>query len=406
LLVKYAGKDQQPSDNLFLSGIPNGLDVEAFKQMFTDMGFTVQQARIINDTLGTGFSAGMVRLGDLAEAAACIEHLHGQTINLPVSQSGGGGSSWSGSSWNAQSSQKGKGSGSLWGAPPGKAWDSGGWGKGCKNGKGGKDGKGWDSGWNDKGTKGFGKAPPGFGKASAGFGKAGAEFGKAGAGFGKSVAGKSRATEAPLEVVYNGKDHIPSDNLYIKNLPGALDKDSLAELFSQQGFTVQRSRIIQDNTTGAAFAAMVQVGSQQEAEMAILQLNGKHIDLGKEVKPLRLKFSGREEPPTPSENLFISGVPSSMDDATLTQLFLQQGFTVQRAKIIPDQWGTGFSAAMVSLGSIEEAQSAINTLSGQVIDLSGALGAGGGGAAPEAIADVAAWNGGASQDAAMNWEGQ
>ena len=43
------------------SGIPNGIDVDAFKQIFVDMGFTVQQVRIIQDTMGTGFSAGTSR---------------------------------------------------------------------------------------------------------------------------------------------------------------------------------------------------------------------------------------------------------------------------------------------------------------------------------------------------------
>merc|ERR1711924_444301 len=79
---------------------------------------------------------------------------------------------------------------------------------------------------------------------------------------------------------------------------------------------------------------------------------------------LNLKYAGAGN--QPSDNLYITGLPSpQVEQETLNNLFSGLHLTVVRSKIIPDTKGLGCSAAMVQLGSVEEAQAAIDVLQGQ-----------------------------------------
>lgn len=339
LLVKYAGKEEMQSDNCYIAGIPNGIGQEGLGEIFRAAGCTVKRTRIMHDAMGTGFSAGMVQLGSAQEAEHAIAALKGQIVEIEVSADGseggpGGMKGGGGGGWGGGKGDKG-----------GKAWggDKGG-GKGWGGDKGGGFGWGaepaWDGGgggWDSKG-KGCGK---GGGKASG-----------------------------MLNVVYNGRDHSPNDNIYITGLPASVTQQALRDVLVAYGLNVARIKVINDNRDPTLiFAVIVQMGSQEEAAAAIQALHGQKCDdvFKVQPKPLMVKYSGREE--QPSENLYITGLPSAVDDTTLGQIFVQSGFTVVRAKIIQDSWGTGYSAGMVTVGSQEEAAAAITALTGQVVEL-------------------------------------
>jgi hypothetical protein len=198
-----------------------------------------------------------------------------------------------------------------------------------------------------------------------------------------------------LLVKYAGDGVTPSDNLYISGLPGTITQEALMSLFQGLGLMVQRSRIIPDTRGTGRGAAMVQVGSLEEAASAIVQLNGQIVEgaeggaaAAQAVPPqtlssaptgqivraptpatpgiLQVRYAGATQ--SPSDNLYITGLPGvSVDNASLESMFTAQGFQVMRCKCIADTRGVGSCAAMVQLASAEQAAAAIEMMNGQSV---------------------------------------
>lgn len=63
--------------------------------------------------------------------------------------------------------------------------------------------------------------------------------------------------------------------LYVGNLPFSAGEDQIRELFAQNGRTVREVRLITDRETGRPRGfGFVEMGSQEEADGAIRDLNG------------------------------------------------------------------------------------------------------------------------------------
>jgi RNA recognition motif-containing protein len=63
--------------------------------------------------------------------------------------------------------------------------------------------------------------------------------------------------------------------LYVGNLPFSADEDQIRELFAQNGREVTEVRIVTDRDTGRPRGfAFVEMGSNEQADGAIRQLNG------------------------------------------------------------------------------------------------------------------------------------
>jgi len=64
--------------------------------------------------------------------------------------------------------------------------------------------------------------------------------------------------------------------LYVGNLPFSADEDQVRDLFSQNGRSVTEVKIVTDRDTGRPRGfAFVEMGSNQDAEAAIRELNGR-----------------------------------------------------------------------------------------------------------------------------------
>ena len=87
-----------------------------------------------------------------------------------------------------------------------------------------------------------------------------------------------------------------SRKLYVGNLPYAVDKQTLTDLFGQFG-TVESVNIITDRDTGRSKGfGFVEMSSDSEAQKAIEELNGKDCEgrpmTVNEAKPQRKRFDG------------------------------------------------------------------------------------------------------------------
>lgn len=363
LVAKYKGADESPSDHIYVQGLPNSIDDATLQQLFVSIGSAVQWSKMLPDIKGAGYCAYMVQLGSMEEAASAIQTLNGQTVEFqglaPVTK---------GAPAPAPGKGKDKGKGS---------WDS--WGG---KGKGKDSWDSWDS-WDGADDWGYAALiAAALGKGDWGKGEWGGDdsWGDDGWGSdkGKGKGGKGKVDgprTSTVKVVYAGREHLPSDNLYLSQLPLGIDKATLHELFTGLGYTVQSSRIIEDSQGWGVCAAMVRLASPQEAEGAISMLNNQPITLNGagaapgEKLPLKVRYAGKDG--QPSEVVYITGVPSNVDEAMLAQVFAAVGLTAEKSKIMYDQFGTGYCAAMATLGSIEEATKAIDALNGQIIEIAG-----------------------------------
>jgi cold-inducible RNA-binding protein len=64
--------------------------------------------------------------------------------------------------------------------------------------------------------------------------------------------------------------------LYVGNLPFSADENQIRDLFSQDGRTVSEVKIVTDRDTGRPRGfGFVEMGSNQDADGAIRELNGR-----------------------------------------------------------------------------------------------------------------------------------
>jgi len=379
LVVRYAGSNQQPSDNLYISNLPSpSADLDALHSLFTSLALSVIRSRVMPDTRNTGSSGAMVQLGSQDEAASAIQALNGQMVDIEAAavpetartpdlvQT-----------YNMANAKGGKGGTSkinLFGHQKGKSpWNAKGWGK--------------TSTWGNSMSQPNMNFLP------------------------NSNWQKTQTTPhwtpkdhipGTLTVRYAGRDQTESDNLYILGLPSpAVTVDSLHGIFTLLGFTVVRSRVISDSKDKGISAAMVQLSSPAEATQAIAVLHGQpapELDVdntaggaggkgganfvagNKRPHPfagtLFVKYQGEQN--LPSDNLYIAGLPTDgVDQDAINEIFSSLGHTVVRSRVLPDTKNFGTCAAMVQVGSVEEAAAAIEALNG--LSLPDALYGGGGG---------------------------
>jgi len=82
LNVKFSGAGNQPSDNLYITGLPSPqVEQATLNNFFSRLQLTVVRSRIIPDTRGLGSCTAMVQLQSVEAAQAAIDVLHGQHID-------------------------------------------------------------------------------------------------------------------------------------------------------------------------------------------------------------------------------------------------------------------------------------------------------------------------------------
>jgi hypothetical protein len=190
--VKFNGRDNVPSDNLYVYGLPTTIQDFTLRDIFQGQGFEVVQARVLHDTRGAGVSAALVRLKSVEDATLAIEMLNGKTLD---------------------------------------------------------------------------------GNASA------------------HVASAAPSIPKALFVKYAGQDALPSQNLYMSNVPAVIDQNTLTAMFTNAGCTVVRTKLIYDKWGTGYNATMIELGSQAEAAAAIEAFNGQFLQIDETTGDLTLATS-------------------------------------------------------------------------------------------------------------------
>ena len=89
LQVTFARSKQTTSDNLYLRGVPSGLDSSSLNSLFLELGLAVKRSKVIPSERGASTCHAMVQLGSVEEATAAIAALDGRPFdNIAVAPVG------------------------------------------------------------------------------------------------------------------------------------------------------------------------------------------------------------------------------------------------------------------------------------------------------------------------------
>jgi len=153
-------------------------------------------------------------------------------------------------------------------------------------------------------------------------------------------------------------EDVATDNVYAKGLPLGTPDYLLRPVFAQFG-TVVRLKVLEPREGEATdCAALIQMSSVEEAKAAVENLNG-HV-LAAPLPPMRVRYAGKDQ--APASNLYVAGLPLSVQEPQLKAIFAGCG-SVVRLRLLK-QPGRLETHALVQMSTAEEATECIKQLNG------------------------------------------
>lgn len=161
-----------------------------------------------------------------------------------------------------------------------------------------------------------------------------------------------------------------STKLFIRNLSWSVVEGDLYALFGEVGQVVSVSLPMRREDGKPRGIAFIEMATPDAAQNAIKSLNGAMLhdrDIVVDFQNEERKSTGYNSPEK-NNKLFIRGLSYSVTDQSLQRHLEQAGFVIS-AKVAMDREtdqskGFGF----VEMGSVEEAQSAIDSLNNSYLD--------------------------------------
>jgi len=152
--------------------------------------------------------------------------------------------------------------------------------------------------------------------------------------------------------------------LIINYLPQKMTDKELLELFSPIG-AIESCKIMRDQRSNYSFGyGFVTYKIAEDAEQAIQVLNGFNIG-DKKIKVSYSRPPGEEIKDT---NLYVQNLPKTFTEDDLVELFSSYGNIVQKSILKDKITGMPRGVGFVRFSKKEEAQEAINGVSGQMLD--------------------------------------
>ncbi|SCU90751.1 LAMI_0E03466g1_1 [Lachancea mirantina] len=178
------------------------------------------------------------------------------------------------------------------------------------------------------------------------------------------VTDAEQASVKPANATKGGRE--TSDRiLYVGNLDLSVSEEMLKQYF-QVGGPVANVKILMDKNNQHANYAFVEFFKPHDANVAFLTLDGKQIE--NNVVKINWAFQSQQVSAEDAYNLFVGDLSVDVDDETLAGTFREYPSFVQAHVMWDMQTGRSRGYGFVSFGEQEQAQSAMETKQGFVLN--------------------------------------
>ncbi|XP_049590803.1 ELAV-like protein 2 isoform X5 [Syngnathus scovelli] len=147
-------------------------------------------------------------------------------------------------------------------------------------------------------------------------------------------------------------------NLIVNYLPQNMAQDELKSLFGSIG-EIESCKLVRDKITGQSLGyGFVNYVEPKDAEKAINTLNGLRL----QTKTIKVSYARPSSASIRDANLYVSGLPKTMTQAELEQLFSQYGRIITSRILVDQVTGLSRGVGFIRFDRRVEAEEAIKGL--------------------------------------------
>ncbi|XP_065105445.1 ELAV-like protein 2 isoform X1 [Paramisgurnus dabryanus] len=150
-------------------------------------------------------------------------------------------------------------------------------------------------------------------------------------------------------------------NLIVNYLPQNMTQEELKSLFGSIG-EIESCKLVRDKITGQSLGyGFVNYVEPKDAEKAINTLNGLRL----QTKTIKVSYARPSSASIRDANLYVSGLPKTMTQKELEQLFSQYGRIITSRILLDQVTGVSRGVGFIRFDRRVEAEEAIKGLNGQ-----------------------------------------
>ncbi|XP_029107965.1 ELAV-like protein 2 isoform X4 [Scleropages formosus] len=171
-------------------------------------------------------------------------------------------------------------------------------------------------------------------------------------------AAMSNNCSSPVE---SGSIEDSKTNLIVNYLPQNMTQEELKSLFGSIG-EIESCKLVRDKITGQSLGyGFVNYVDPKDAEKAINTLNGLRL----QTKTIKVSYARPSSASIRDANLYVSGLPKTMTQKELEQLFSQYGRIITSRILVDQVTGVSRGVGFIRFDRRVEAEEAIKGLNGQ-----------------------------------------
>ncbi|XP_076145764.1 ELAV-like protein 2 isoform X2 [Alosa pseudoharengus] len=168
----------------------------------------------------------------------------------------------------------------------------------------------------------------------------------------------SNNCSSPVE---SGSIEDSKTNLIVNYLPQNMTQEELKSLFGSIG-DIESCKLVRDKITGQSLGyGFVNYAEPKDAEKAINTLNGLRL----QTKTIKVSYARPSSASIRDANLYVSGLPKTMTQKELEQLFSQYGRIITSRILVDQVTGVSRGVGFIRFDRRVEAEEAIKGLNGQ-----------------------------------------
>ncbi|RXN00924.1 ELAV-like protein 4 [Acipenser ruthenus] len=169
----------------------------------------------------------------------------------------------------------------------------------------------------------------------------------------------SRSCSSPMQS--GGLADDSKTNLIVNYLPQNMTQEEFRSLFGSIG-EIESCKLVRDKITGQSLGyGFVNYIDPKDAEKAINTLNGLRL----QTKTIKVSYARPSSASIRDANLYVSGLPKTMSQKELEQLFSQYGRIITSRILVDQVTGASRGVGFIRFDKRIEAEEAIKGLNGQ-----------------------------------------